>query len=159
MLIFFLRNDDSLNSAVDIGQIEGAFVQGLGLFTMEELVWGDSEHPWVRPGQLFTAGPGLYKIPSFGDLPHRFQLRLLDDSPNPRTIHSSKAVGEPPFFLGASAFFAARRAIAAALQEHGEDSWFPLDSPASSERIRMACRDDITDGLRLPKNYRARGSV
>ena len=150
----------SLNSAVDIGQVEGAFIQGLGLFTMEELIWGDSEHPWVRPGQLFTAGPGMYKIPSFGDLPHRFQVRLLDDSPNPRTIHSSKAVGEPPFFLAASAFFAARQAIAAAQAESkGEATWFRLDSPASAERVRMACVDEITAGLRLPADFRARGSV
>lgn len=62
-----------MNSAIDIGQIEGAFIQGFGLFTMEEQMWGDSDHKWIRPGQLFSAGPGTYKIPSFGDVPHRFK--------------------------------------------------------------------------------------
>lgn len=137
-------------------------------------MWGDREHPWIRPGQLFSAGPGTYKIPAFGDVPHRFQVKLLDDSPNPCAIHSSRAVGEPPFFLGASAFFAARRAAAAARSAHdsnrnsntsssgsegGTNNWFALDSPASSERLRMACVDDITTGMRVPRDYRAPVSV
>lgn len=148
-------------------------MQGLGLFTMEELVWGDEKHGWWRPGQLFSAGPGTYKIPAFGDVPQEFKVRLLNESPNARTIHSSKAVGEPPFFLAAAAFFAVRRAVAAARLEspsqlsatngasHTEQvpAWFALDSPASSERIRMACRDEVTEGLRVPADYKAPGSV
>jgi xanthine dehydrogenase/oxidase len=63
-----------INPLVDIGQIEGAFVQGAGLFTLEELVWGDSAHPWVRPGQLQTRGPGTYKLPTSNDIP--VQLRV-----------------------------------------------------------------------------------
>lgn len=68
----------SINPALDIGQIEGAFVQGMGWSTTEELVWGDDQHPWARPGQLFTRGPGTYKIPSFNDVPRDFRVHLSD---------------------------------------------------------------------------------
>jgi xanthine dehydrogenase/oxidase len=95
----------SINPAIDIGQIEGAWIQGFGWSTMEELIWGDKEHAWVRPGQLFTRGPGTYKIPSFNDVPADFRVHL-SDTDNRFAIHSSKAVGEPPFFMGASALFA-----------------------------------------------------
>ena len=97
----------SINPALDIGQIEGAFVQGFGWTTMEELIWGDSEHKWVRPGQLFTRGPGTYKIPAFNDVPVDFRTHLFDGE-NQFCVHSSKAVGEPPFFLGAAGFFAVK---------------------------------------------------
>jgi xanthine dehydrogenase/oxidase len=95
----------SINPGIDIGQIEGAFIQGYGWLTMEELVWGCSVHPWIKEGQLFTRGPGTYKIPAFNDVPDDFRVHLADTY-NPYAVHSSKAVGEPPFFLGASAFFA-----------------------------------------------------
>eukprot|EP01038_Epipyxis_sp_PR26KG_P010944 gene10944-14695_t len=134
----------SVNPAIDIGQIEGAFIQGYGWSTMEELVWGDSDHPWVRPGQLFTKGPGTYKIPAFNDVPLDFRVHLTDTS-NQFAIHSSKAVGEPPFFLGCSTFFAMKDAIIAARKEIKDvNSYYPLDLPATSERIRMACVDTIT---------------
>jgi xanthine dehydrogenase/oxidase len=128
----------SLNPGVDVGQIEGAFMQGLGWCTLEELVFGDNDHPWVRPGHLFTQGPGSYKIPSFNDVPLDMRVYLLKDAPNPRAVHSSKAVGEPPLFMAASVFFAIKDAIAAAREENGlPQSWFQLHSPATSERIRM----------------------
>lgn len=95
----------SINPAIDIGQIEGAFIQGFGWSTMEELIWGDKEHTWIRPGQLFTRGPGTYKIPSFNDVPADFRVHL-SDTDNRFAVHSSKAVGEPPFFMGASVLFA-----------------------------------------------------
>ncbi len=97
----------SINPSVDIGQIEGAFVQGLGWTTIEETLY-------LRSGQLLTRGPGNYKIPGFSDIPIDFRVSLLADSENRRAVHSSKAVGEPPLFLGASAFFALRDAIKAA---------------------------------------------
>jgi xanthine dehydrogenase/oxidase len=97
----------SINPAIDIGQIEGAYVQGFGWSTMEELIWGDREHPWVRPGQLHTRGPGTYKIPSSNDVPGDFRVHLADTD-NRFAIHSSKAVGEPPFFMGASVAFAVK---------------------------------------------------
>ncbi|XP_020156704.1 xanthine dehydrogenase [Aegilops tauschii subsp. strangulata] len=134
----------SINPAIDIGQIEGAFIQGLGWAAMEELKWGDDNHKWIRPGYLFTCGPGSYKIPSVNDIPLNFKVSLLKGVPNPRAIHSSKAVGEPPFFLASAILFAIKDAIAAARAEEGHLDWFPLDNPATPERIRMACVDSIT---------------
>ena len=67
----------SLNPAIDIGQVEGGYVQGLGWTVLEELKWGDSAHPWVRPGHLFTQGPGTYKIPTVNDIPIDFRVSLL----------------------------------------------------------------------------------
>ena len=136
----------SLNPALDIGQIEGAFAQGVGLFTMEELVWGNKKkHKWVRDGQFLTLGPGAYKIPSSNDVPLDFRVSLLKKSCNPFAVHSSKAVGEPPLFMGSSVAFAARQAVQAARKDAGcSAAFFPLDSPLTPERLRMACADDIT---------------
>ncbi|PIO69069.1 hypothetical protein TELCIR_09121 [Teladorsagia circumcincta] len=127
---------DSLNPAIDIGQIEGAFVQGYGLFTMEEIK--------VRPdGVRLTRGPGNYKIPSADDAPRHFNVRLLKGSSNRMGIFSSKAVGEPPLFLGACAFFAIREAVRSFRLEHGLKGYFRFDSPATPEQIRLACEDEI----------------
>ena len=93
----------SINPMIDIGQIEGAFIQGMGWSTIEEIIYADDDHVWIRPrGALFTTGPGTYKIPSFNDAPEAFNVSLMDDVDNPFAVHSSKAVGEPPFFLGTS---------------------------------------------------------
>ncbi|CAH2255899.1 xanthine dehydrogenase oxidase [Pelobates cultripes] len=127
----------SLNPAIDIGQIEGAFVQGLGLFTLEEMKYSSD-------GFLYTRGPGMYKIPSFGDIPTEFNVSLLRDCPNSKAIYSSKAVGEPPLFLSASVFFAIKDAITSARLEAGITGPFRLDSPATPERIRNACIDNFT---------------
>eukprot|EP01023_Acetabularia_acetabulum_P003690 TRINITY_DN11523_c0_g2_i1.p1 TRINITY_DN11523_c0_g2~~TRINITY_DN11523_c0_g2_i1.p1 ORF type:complete len:409 (+),score=82.78 TRINITY_DN11523_c0_g2_i1:605-1831(+) len=131
-----------INPAIDIGQVEGGFVQGMGWFCIEELVWGDNQHKWVKPGVLHTRGPGTYKIPTANDIPIDFRVTLLDNAPNKRAIHSSKAVGEPPLHLGASVFFALKEAIYSARKEAGLEGWFQLDAPATPERIRMACGDD-----------------
>ncbi|KAF9598089.1 hypothetical protein IFM89_024434 [Coptis chinensis] len=148
----------SLNPAIDIGQIEGAFIQGLGWVALEELKWGDADHKWVRPGFLYTCGPGSYKIPSANDIPLNFNVSLLKGHPNVKAIHSSKAVGEPPFFLASSVFFAIKDAIGAARAEAGYNEWFPLDNPATPERIRMACIDDFTKAF-AGLDYRAKLSV
>ncbi|CAL5426151.1 unnamed protein product [Camellia sinensis] len=140
----FLDLGYSINPAIDVGQIEGAFIQGLGWVALEELKWGDAAHRWIRPGSLYTCGPGSYKIPSLNDVPFKFSISLLKDAPNVTAIHSSKAVGEPPFFLASSVFFAIKDAIIAARAEAGYDDWFPLDNPATPERIRMACADEFT---------------
>ena len=151
-----------LNPAIDVGQIEGAFVQGLGLFCLEEMVWGDSQHLWARPGRLHTSGPGTYKIPSANDIPIDFRIILLRDCPNPKAIHSSKAVGEPPLFLGSSALFAIKDAVAEYRQQNGYSGPFQLDSPCTAERIRMCCCDEIISHLfEKPEDaasYRAKGS-
>eukprot|EP00566_Odontella_aurita_P036259 CAMPEP_0113545998 /NCGR_PEP_ID=MMETSP0015_2-20120614/11568_1 /TAXON_ID=2838 /ORGANISM="Odontella" /LENGTH=1428 /DNA_ID=CAMNT_0000446417 /DNA_START=478 /DNA_END=4764 /DNA_ORIENTATION=- /assembly_acc=CAM_ASM_000160 len=142
----------SVNPAIDVGQVEGAFIQGMGWSTLEELVYSDEDHTWVRPkGKLFTAGPGTYKIPAFNDVPESFNVTLLEDAENPFAVHSSKAVGEPPFFLGTSVFYALKDAVRAARmcrkKEHGSDAdeekYFEMRMPATSERVRMFCADDI----------------
>ncbi|XP_047433058.1 xanthine dehydrogenase/oxidase [Mugil cephalus] len=127
----------SLNPAIDIGQVEGAFMQGLGLFTLEELQYSPE-------GVLLTRGPGSYKIPAFGDIPTQLTVSLLRDAPNDKAIFASKAVGEPPLFLASSVFFAIKDAISAARAESGLSGPFRLDSPASTERIRIACSDRFT---------------
>ncbi|XP_033824848.2 xanthine dehydrogenase/oxidase-like [Periophthalmus magnuspinnatus] len=128
---------NSLNPALDIGQVEGAFMQGIGLFTLEQLLYSPD-------GVLLTRGPGTYKIPGFGDIPTQLQVSLLRDAPNDKALYSSKAVGEPPLFLAASVFFALKDAIAAARMEAGLSGPFRLDSPATAERIRTACADRFT---------------
>ncbi|XP_027929084.1 xanthine dehydrogenase 1-like isoform X2 [Vigna unguiculata] len=140
----FLDLGYSLNPAIDVGQVEGAFVQGMGWVALEELKWGDAAHKWIPPGCLYTTGPGAYKIPSVNDVPFKFNVSLLKGHPNVKAIHSSKAVGEPPFFLASSVLFAIKDAIIAARAEMGRNEWFPLDSPATPERIRMACLDELT---------------
>jgi xanthine dehydrogenase/oxidase len=133
-----------INPLIDIGQIEGGFTQGLGWCTIEEPLINKS-------GFLLTRGPGLYKIPGFKDIPVEFNVTVMDQVQNDKAIHSSKAVGEPPLFLGASCFFAIREAIQAARVEYGlSREHFRLDSPVTSERLRMACMDEFTARSRTP---------
>jgi len=119
----------SLNPAVDIGQIEGAFIQGMGWLTMEELVW----HP--QTGQLATHAPSTYKIPTANDCPPAFNVRMFRGQNLEDSIHRSKAVGEPPLLLPFSVFFAIRDAISA-VGAHRIDP--PLRAPATSEEILSA---------------------
>jgi xanthine dehydrogenase large subunit len=116
----------SLNPAIDIGQVEGAFIQGYGWLTMEELVW----HP--KSGALLTHAPSTYKIPTANDTPAHFVTALFE-SPNPAdTIHRSKAVGEPPLLLPFSALLAIRDAVSA-VGGHRIDP--PLRAPATPEAV------------------------
>lgn len=124
----------SLNPAIDIGQIEGGFMQGYGLFTMEEVIYSAT-------GAIWSRGPGAYKIPGFSDIPTELNVSLLKGVSNPRAVYSSKAVGEPPLFLASSVFFAIKNAIGAARCEEDLTERFDLVSPATSERIRVACHD------------------
>ncbi|WP_348720810.1 xanthine dehydrogenase molybdopterin binding subunit [uncultured Candidatus Puniceispirillum sp.] len=118
----------SLNPALDIGQIEGGFVQGAGWLTTEELVWNDQ-------GRLMTHAPSTYKIPACSDRPVDFRVDLFAEGENSEdTIHKSKAVGEPPLMLGISVLMA----LSHALQSAGESGEYPaLDAPATSERLLM----------------------
>ena len=129
----------SINPAIDYGQIEGAFVQGQGLFTTEESLWHRAS------GQIFTRGPGTYKIPGFRDIPQIFNVSLLKGVTweNLRTIQRSRGVGEPPLFMGSSVFFAIRDALKAARKQYGEHEVLSLRSPATPERIRISCADPI----------------
>ncbi|XP_069839456.1 aldehyde oxidase-like isoform X2 [Dendropsophus ebraccatus] len=128
----------SINPAVDIGQIEGAFVQGLGLFTIEELKFSPQ-------GVLYTRGPAQYKIPTVCDVPDQFYVSLLTNVPNPHAIYSSKGVGEPALFLGSSIYFAIKDAIVYARKDRGMSELFTMNSPATPEKIRMACGDRFTN--------------
>ncbi|CAB3223396.1 unnamed protein product [Arctia plantaginis] len=128
---------ESLNPAIDIGQIEGAFMQGYGFYTLEEMVFSHS-------GEVLSRGPGTYKIPGFSDIPKEFNVSLLKGAPNPRAVYSSKAVGEPPLFLASSVYFAIKEAITSARKESGASPEFIMDVPATCARIRMACEDHIT---------------
>ena len=145
----------SVNPAIDLGQIEGGFVQGAGWLTHEELRWDER-------GRLLTDGPATYKIPTVGDMPARFDVAILEDSPNDEaTVFRSKAVGEPPLMLAISVFAAIRDAVAS-LAAH---RLFPeLHAPATPEEVLRACtallerteaeraavvggaRDEIADG-------------
>jgi xanthine dehydrogenase large subunit len=116
----------SLNPAVDLGQVEGAFIQGMGWLTSEELVW----HP--QTGLLATHAPSTYKIPTANDCPAVFNVRLYDGENVEDSIHRSKAVGEPPLLLPFSVFFAIRDAVSA-LGGHRVDP--PLRAPATPEAI------------------------
>ncbi len=119
----------SLNPAIDIGQIEGAFIQGMGWLTTEELVW----HP--HTGRLTTHAPSTYKIPTANDCPPVFNVDLFQGDNVEDSIHRSKAVGEPPLLLPFSVFFAIRDAISA-VGGHRIDP--PLAAPATGESILRA---------------------
>ncbi|KAF4093447.1 hypothetical protein AMELA_G00002150 [Ameiurus melas] len=127
----------SLNPSIDIGQIEGAFIQGLGLYTMEELHFSPS-------GVLYTRGPAQYKIPAVCDVPLQFNVYLLSGSQNPHAIYSSKGIGEPTLFLGSSVFFAIKDAVMAARKDAGLTGPFTLNSPATPERVCLACNTHFT---------------
>ncbi len=120
----------SLNPALDIGQVEGAYVQGAGWLTTEELVWDGK-------GRLATHAPSTYKIPACSDRPREFNVRLWNH-PNPEAaVGKSKAVGEPPFNLGISAFLALSHAVEAC----GDGSIYPdLRAPATAEAVLDAVR-------------------
>ena len=122
----------SLNPALDIGQIEGGYVQGAGWLTTEELVWDDT-------GALKTHAPSTYKIPACGDRPDIFNVALWDQ-PNPvQTIYRSKAVGEPPLMLGISALMALSDAVSACGPAYGD-----LQAPATAEAVLAAVQRSRT---------------
>lgn len=119
----------SLNPAIDIGQIEGGFVQGMGWLTTEELVWNDK-------GMLSTHAPSTYKIPLASDVPRQFNVRLVDWAENKLpTIRRSKAVGEPPLMLAVSVV----EALSMAVSSVGDYKVCPrLDTPVTPERVLLA---------------------
>lgn len=129
----------SINPAIDYGQVEGAFVQGQGLYSIEESLW-DS-----KTGHLATRGPGTYKIPGFSDIPQEFNVSFLQGVSwkHLRSIQSSKGVGEPPLFLGATVLFALRDALLSARADNGVTEKLVLDSPATAEKLRLAVGDRL----------------
>jgi xanthine dehydrogenase large subunit len=117
----------SINPAIDIGQIEGGFVQGMGWLTTEQLVWNDK-------GYLSTHAPSTYKIPATGDIPQHFRIDLWPEANREDNVGGSKAVGEPPFMLAISVWEALRDAVAAARG----DNVMQLDAPATAENVLKA---------------------
>lgn len=133
---------DSINSGIDIGQIEGGFVQGLGWVTTEEIKWDTK-------GNLMTHSPDTYKIPTVQDIPKDFRVELLENAPNPiGTIRRSKAIGEPPFMLALSVWLAIKDAISSVGNNEIEPE-FSL--PATNEVILLA--------IEKLKNTRIKGKI
>jgi xanthine dehydrogenase large subunit len=130
----------SINPAIDIGQVEGGFIQGMGWLTTEEL-W------WNRDGRLMTHAPSTYKIPAVSDTPAAFHVRLYQNRNAEPTVFRSKAVGEPPLLLPFSVFLAIRDAIAAAAPgiTAGAQPAPPLRAPATPEAIL-----DALEALQAP---------
>ncbi|MDI6803563.1 MAG: xanthine dehydrogenase molybdopterin binding subunit [Bacteroidota bacterium] len=136
---------DSINPGIDIGQVEGGFIQGVGWCTTEEIKW-DSK------GNLMTHSPDTYKIPTVQDIPKDFRVGLLENVPNPiGTIRRSKAVGEPPFMLSLSVWLAIKDAISS-VANHEMEPEFSL--PATNEVILMAI--EKLKRTRIEKNMKGR---
>jgi xanthine dehydrogenase large subunit len=121
----------SINPAIDIGQIEGGFVQGMGWLTTEQLVWNDK-------GYLQTHAPSTYKIPATGDIPEHFKVAFWPEPNREDNVFGSKAVGEPPFMLAISVFEAMKDAVASARADGGG---VQLTAPATAENVLRALGD------------------
>ncbi|MFC7207548.1 xanthine dehydrogenase molybdopterin binding subunit [Comamonas endophytica] len=121
----------SINPALDIGQIEGGFVQGMGWLTTEQLVWNDK-------GLLTTHAPSTYKIPTAGDIPAHFRVDLWHEANREDNVGGSKAVGEPPFMLAISIYEALRNAVAASRPAELARQPLVLTAPATAENLLRA---------------------
>lgn len=129
-------NGKGINPAIDLGQVEGGFVQGVGLFTLEELLW-------AADGHLRTRNVSTYKIPTHDDIPIEFNVQLLKNVDNPRAVYGNKTVGEAGLQLGLAVVHAIKQAIYAAridvLGKEKEREFFVFNTPTTVEKIRLAC--------------------
>jgi xanthine dehydrogenase large subunit len=124
---------DSLSPLIDLGQIEGGFVQGAGWLTLEELRWDTSDGP--HRGRLNTQAASTYKIPSFSEMPEEFNVHLFEQATESGVVYGSKAVGEPPLMLA----FSIREALRNAVAEFGPAGWgVELGSPSTPEAVYWA---------------------
>ncbi len=143
----------SLNPLIDIGQIEGGFVQGVGYVTTEELLKqqdGEAEVPGVPNGAITSVNTWQYKPPGAKTIPQQFNVHIFDNSGmesksrNPHldsaAVKSSKGIGEPPLVLGNTVFFAIKRAILAFYQQQGHAEWCDMTAPATIAKIQSACQ-------------------
>ncbi|XP_019856500.1 PREDICTED: xanthine dehydrogenase/oxidase-like [Amphimedon queenslandica] len=126
----------SINPEIDIGQVEGAFVMGLGYFLTEKVIYD------TDTGALLTHNTWEYKPPTTKDIPIDFRIELLKNAPNPTGVLGSKAVGEPPLCMSSAALYAVKRAIESARHDAGEDQPFTLSAPATVEVTQQACLVD-----------------
>ncbi|XP_060113025.1 aldehyde oxidase 2-like [Heteronotia binoei] len=133
----------SINPAIDIGQVEGGFMQGVGFFTAEDLKFSPE-------GEQYNRGPDSYKIPAVCDVPEQFRIYLLPNTRNPIAIYSSKDMGEAGVFMASSIFFAIKDAVDAARKQRGMNEFFVHEGPLNIARIRMACADPFTE--MIPKD-------
>jgi xanthine dehydrogenase large subunit len=132
----------SLNPAIDLGQVEGGFIQGMGWLTTEEL-W------WNQQGDLKTHAPSTYKIPVCSDLPVDFRVTLLESAANREaTIHRSKAVGEPPLMLAISVFHAIKDAVASTANYELSP---PLNAPATPEEVLTSIENLRTQSVQAQR--------
>lgn len=141
---------NQLDAAVDIGQIQGGFVQALGYLFTEKMEWN-------ADGQNMNLGTWEYKIPSAYDIPVEFNVSLLEGSPNPNGVKGSKAVAEPVMHLVGSPYLAVKNAIYAARETlYGEEEgcqWFPMNVPLGIQEIRkcIGSEEQLQDKLLLPQ--------
>ena len=119
---------DSINKLIDLGQIEGGFIQGVGWCTTEDMKYNEN-------GNLLNHSPDTYKIPTISDIPEDFRVTILDGIPNPNTIRKSKAIGEPPFMLCFSVWLAVKDAISS-VASHSIEPEFCI--PATNENILLS---------------------
>ena len=123
---------------MDVGQVEGALMQGIGYATFERILYDNK-------GRLGCPGPGKYKVPGPGDVPEHMHISLLKEAENPFAVHSSKGVGEPPLYLGHAVYWALHEAVKAARKDEQIGGYLQMTLPATVERLRVACRDCFTD--------------
>ncbi|KAK7111653.1 xanthine dehydrogenase-like [Littorina saxatilis] len=131
---------ESLNPLIDIGQIEGAFIMGLGCHLMEDIVHDP------RTGRILNDGTWEYKIPTTKDIPVDWRIHLLPDAPNPVGVNSSKAVGEPPVAMGCGPLLALRQSMEAAVKDlTGSSPFIEIESPMTPEKIQQGCKVTVQD--------------
>ncbi|XP_072372292.1 xanthine dehydrogenase-like isoform X2 [Scyliorhinus torazame] len=129
---------ESMNPDIDIGQIEGAFVMGMGYWLMEKMIYDP------KSGEVLNAGTWDYKPPFSKSIPINFNIELLKNAPNPMGVLRSKASGEPPQCMSCVTLFAVKRAIEAAREQAGQSTYFPLSGPATVDVIQTSCLVDPT---------------
>ena len=141
----------SINPATDIGQVEGAFVQGIGRVLLEDVVWQPTGE---AKGSNNTPNTWGYKIPATTSIPLDFRVNLYPRTDakevpeNPNLLMSAKEVGEPPLCLAATVYFAVKHAILDSRNERGKTGWLRLDMPCTVQRVREACEVEL-DALNL----------
>jgi len=129
----------SLSPGVDLGQIEGGYVFGQGMWTTERIVHS------AETGELLTNRTWEYKLPESKDIPEDFRITLLKNAPNPTGVLRSKATGEPILCASVSVLFALRNAIAAARKDKGNTDWFRIDGPVTPEDVYRYCLTEQSD--------------
>ncbi|GGY71622.1 MULTISPECIES: xanthine dehydrogenase molybdopterin binding subunit [Streptomyces] len=138
---------ESLSPMIDIGQVEGGFVQGAGWLTLEDLRWNTDDGP--QRGRLLTQAASTYKLPSFSEMPEEFNVSLLENAPEEGAVYGSKAVGEPPLMLA----FSVREALRQAAAAFGPDGTsVELASPATPEAVYWAIQSARPGGTQVRRD-------